>query len=208
MTSWQLAEWVGTHVLVFPQVQFNDYATYVSVMIGRGGTAHRWTGPRNKFLTVYARSRSSSQSSVQKLVSFKIHALSILTFVGSLAEQDKDTISAETTALQKLSAGPFHALPSAMLLRGSTYGLKIDVDGIQLTRKAARFRVAFRSLSLSTGMAVGVVVRGFRHSAGLHARVILDGAACPLRELGDVRDVLGVLGVALVVPIVLRVLVS
>ena len=49
---------------------------------------------------------------------------------------------------------------------------------------------------------------GFRHSAGLHARVILDGAVCGLRELGDVRDVLGVLGVALVVPIVLRVRVS
>ena len=38
--------------------------------------------------------------------------------------------------------------------------------------------------------------------------MILDGAACRLRELGGVRDVLGALGVALVVPIVLRVLVS
>ena len=36
---------------------------------------------------------------------------------------------------------------------------------------------------------------GLRHSAGLHARVILDGAACRLRELGDVRDVLGALRV-------------
>ena len=34
---------------------------------------------------------------------------------------------------------------------------------------------------------------GFRHSASLQARVILDGAACRLGELGDVRDVLGVL---------------
>ena len=49
---------------------------------------------------------------------------------------------------------------------------------------------------------------GFRHSASLHGRVILGGATCRLRELGDVRDVLGVLGVALVVPIVLRVRVS
>ena len=31
---------------------------------------------------------------------------------------------------------------------------------------------------------------GFRHSAGLHARVILDDATCRLSELGDVRDVL------------------
>ena len=29
---------------------------------------------------------------------------------------------------------------------------------------------------------------GFRHSAGLHARVILDGATGQPRELGDVRD--------------------
>ena len=48
----------------------------------------------------------------------------------------------------------------------------------------------------------------FCHSAGFHARVILDGAACRLRELGDVRDVPGVLGVDHVVPVVLRVLVS
>ena len=49
---------------------------------------------------------------------------------------------------------------------------------------------------------------GFRHSAGFHARVILDGAACQLGELGDVRDVLGVLRVDHVVAVVLRVLVS
>ena len=36
---------------------------------------------------------------------------------------------------------------------------------------------------------------GFRHSAGLHSRVILDGATCHPRELGDVLDVLSVLGV-------------
>ena len=35
----------------------------------------------------------------------------------------------------------------------------------------------------------------FRHSAGLHVRVIPEGATCRLKELGDVRDVLSVLGV-------------
>ena len=38
--------------------------------------------------------------------------------------------------------------------------------------------------------------------------MILDGATCRLSELGDVQDVLGVVGVDLVVPIMLRVLVS
>ena len=49
---------------------------------------------------------------------------------------------------------------------------------------------------------------GFRHSAGFHARVVLDGAACRLGGLGEVDDVLGVLGVYRVIPIVVRVLVS
>ena len=47
-----------------------------------------------------------------------------------------------------------------------------------------------------------------RISAGFHARVILDGAACRLGDLGDVHDELGVLGGDRVVQIVLRVLVS
>ena len=41
---------------------------------------------------------------------------------------------------------------------------------------------------------VGVVVR-ISTTAGLHARVILDGATCQPRELGDVSDALSVLGV-------------
>ena len=49
---------------------------------------------------------------------------------------------------------------------------------------------------------------GFRHSAGFHARVVLDGAACRLGGFGEADDVLGVLGVDRVVPIVVRVLVS
>ena len=49
---------------------------------------------------------------------------------------------------------------------------------------------------------------GFRHSAGFHATVMLDGAACRLGDPGEVHDELGVLGVDRVVPIVVRVLVS
>ena len=49
---------------------------------------------------------------------------------------------------------------------------------------------------------------GFRHSAGFHARVVLDGAACRLGGLGEVDDVLGVLGEDRVDSIVVCVLVS
>ena len=58
-------------------------------------------------------------------------------------------LSAENLALQRLSAGPFQSIPSALLRRGSA---KIDVDVIQLASKAARFTAASRSAVSSTGM--------------------------------------------------------
>ena len=50
-------------------------------------------------------------------------------------------------------------------------------------------------------------MRGFPPLCRLSRQSILDGAACQLRETGDVHDVLDVLGVDHVVPVVLRVLV-
>ena len=87
------------------------------------------------------------------LALFKIYSLSVLAFVGSVSEPDKETVTDENLALQGLSAGPFsHIFPSFLLRRGSGCGRKIDVDDSQLTSKAARFRVAFRSPQLSSGM--------------------------------------------------------
>ena len=49
---------------------------------------------------------------------------------------------------------------------------------------------------------------GFCHSAGFHARVVLDGAAYRLGDPGEVDHVLCVLGEDRVVPIVVCVLES
>ena len=81
----------------------------------------------------------------------KIYALSVLAYVGSVSEPDEGPITAEILALQRLSAGTF-SRTSSLLRRGSSCGLKIDVDSIQLTCKTARFRFASRSAHLSSGM--------------------------------------------------------
>ena len=49
--------------------------------------------------------RTSSQSVVQRLVSFKMYALSILISVGSVAEPDDETIAAETLCAPKTFGG-------------------------------------------------------------------------------------------------------
>ena len=133
MTGTQFVEWVGTHFPDFQPVQISDHAKYLCVVIGPGTPAHRCSKAKNTVHVACSLIRASSQSLVSRVVSFKIYALSVLGFVGLVCEPDKETVTAEHLALQRLSAGRFDALPPAMLRRGSTCGLKIDVDGIQLT---------------------------------------------------------------------------
>ena len=64
---------------------------------------------------------------------------------------------------------------------------KIDMDLQNMLRSLRRSQV------LWVHNLWELLCTGFRHSAGLHARVILDGATCQPRDLGDVRDVLSVL---------------
>ena len=137
--SLQRSEWVGTHVRVFRRMQIKDHAQYSGVEIWPGAADRRWNKERNKCVGVCARIRASSHSLV-------LHALSVHSFIGSVAEPDAATIAAETLALQRLAGGPFHSLPSALLRRAKA------VDGILSTSKAARFRVASQSAVLSTGM--------------------------------------------------------
>ena len=48
---------VGRHpVPMFQDMQINDHAKYLGIMIGPGGHAHRWTAPRNIFSCVCAHS--------------------------------------------------------------------------------------------------------------------------------------------------------
>ena len=60
-----------------------------------------------------------------------------------------------------------------MLRRGSACDPKIDVDGIHLTSKAARFRVASRSAQRSTGMAR---IRAGKEHCGRISLIHLQGA--------------------------------
>ena len=80
-------------------------------------------------------------------------ALSVLSFVGCVAEFDTATIASENQALHRLFSRPISLHPMCTApARKCICGLKIEVDGIQLTSKAARFRVASQSTDLSTGM--------------------------------------------------------
>ena len=86
----QLSEWVGVHVPVFRQMQSADHAKLLCVVIGFDAAAHRWTEARHKFTAVCVCIRASSQKLVQRLVSFTVDAVSVLSFVGSVAEPDKE----------------------------------------------------------------------------------------------------------------------
>ena len=82
-----------------------NHARCLGVDLGPDVADYTWINARNKFVGICARIRSSSQSLIQSLVSFKIFELSVLEYVGSFAEPDKAIIAVENIALQRVSAG-------------------------------------------------------------------------------------------------------
>ena len=64
------------------------------------------------------------------LCDFKIYAISVLSFIGSVCAPDKATIKAENHHLQCTTAGPYNAVPSKLLAVGSVCGLGPDLVGI------------------------------------------------------------------------------
>ena len=63
-------------------------------MIGPDGHLHRWNAPR-KIIQRVLKINASTKSLVERLCDFKIYAISVLGFIGSVCAPDKATFKAE-----------------------------------------------------------------------------------------------------------------
>ena len=94
---------------------------------------------------------ASTKSLVERLCDFKIYAISVLSFIGSVCAPDKAALKAETHAHQCTTAGPYNAIRSNLLGVGSVCGLGPDLVGIHSFSLAPRYRVAACSTTLCQG---------------------------------------------------------
>ena len=96
---------------------------------------------------------ASTKSLVERLCDFKIYAISVLSFSGSVCAPDNATLKAENNhALQCTTAGPYNAIPSSLFQVGSICGLGPDLIGIHSISLAAHYRVAACSSTLRRGL--------------------------------------------------------
>ena len=115
--------------------------------------------PEN-FIQRVLKINASTKSLVERLCDFKIYAISVLSFIGSVCAPDKPTLKAENHALQLSTAGPYHAVPSNLLGVGSICGLGPDLVGVHSISLAARKRVAACSTTLNQGLEKIQTARG------------------------------------------------
>ena len=90
----------------------------------------------------------STKSLVERLCDFKIYAISVLGFIGSVCAPDKATFTAENHVFRCTTAGPYSTISSSLLQVGSTCGLGSYLIGIHSVSLAARYRVAACSSTL------------------------------------------------------------
>ena len=155
-----LWHWLSENCVEFREMQIVRYAKYVGTMIGPDGYIHRWTAHRKNFIQRVLKINASTKSLVERLCDFKIYAISVLCFIGSVCAPDKATLKAENHALQCTTAGPYNAILSHLLGVGSICGLGPDLVGIHSISLAARYRVPACSTTLTQGLEKIQAVRG------------------------------------------------
>ena len=122
-------------------------------MIGPEGYLHRWTAPRKKFIQRTRKINGTSKSLVERLVDFKIFALSVLGYLGFISAPDGAILKEEAMRCKALPLAPHNAIPTDLLRAGSACGLGIDLFGIRILSLAARFRTLANSNTLADGLA-------------------------------------------------------
>ena len=110
-----LRTWISENCEEFRGMQIVRHAKYVGTMIGPDGYLHRWTAPWKKIIQRVMKISASTKSLVERLCDFKIYAISVLSFIGSVCAPDKATLTAENLGLQCTTAGPYNAIPSSLL---------------------------------------------------------------------------------------------
>ena len=107
--------WISQNCEEFREMQIFRHAKHVGTMIGPDGHLHRWTAARKKIIQRVMKINASTKSLVERLCDFKIYAISVSSFIGSVCAPDKATLKAEIHALQCTTAGPCNAIPSSLL---------------------------------------------------------------------------------------------
>ena len=90
---------------------------------------------------------------MERLCDFKIYALSVLGYIGSISAPDGATLKEEAHASQCTTASPYDSIPTDLRRAASVCGLRPDMLGIHTLSLAARFRTASDSGTLTNGLA-------------------------------------------------------
>ena len=96
----ELLNWVSTNCEEFREMKIVKYAKYVGTVIGPEGYLHRWTTPRERFFQRARKTNGTSKSLVERLIDFKIYALSVLEYLRSISARDVATLKEEAHAFQ------------------------------------------------------------------------------------------------------------
>ncbi|CAK0841847.1 unnamed protein product [Prorocentrum cordatum] len=125
--------------------QVGTHGKYLGVMIGPTGPAASWQLVLVKFLSRIGHIKTLKLGLVQNIYAYNSLAFSILTYLMQVLPVRPEVIRAETNALQRLTMGPRHAIPTLVLKNSLDFGFPVEPRNLQATNKAAMFRIALQS---------------------------------------------------------------
>ena len=88
----------------FAKCRFFRHTEYVGTRIGPHGHLHRWAAPRKKFIQRVMKINASTKSLVERFCDFKVYAISVLSFIGSVCAPDNATSKPQEFSREPMNA--------------------------------------------------------------------------------------------------------
>jgi len=123
-------------------IQVAGWGKYLGIAIGPGAQEHAWDECTKKFVQRVETIRNLGIGLIGSINLYSMLAVSVLSYVAAFQEPSRAVLRREYFAINKITAGPCHAIPPVLLKHGKNAGLPLQVRCVRTMSIAARSRMA------------------------------------------------------------------
>lgn len=126
------------------QIEVSRFGTYLGVIVGLEAAPRFWNSALAKFAHRCALIRTSPAPLRQRIVAYRVHAVSVLQYLSQMADLPRVVDVTEAATLASIASAPIHAISAAAFARLRGVGASLGFASVRATSRAASFRAALR----------------------------------------------------------------
>ena len=113
-------------------IQIAGWGTYLGIAIGPEAQQHAWDDCAKKCVQRVEMIRNFGLGLIASINLYNMLAVSVLSYVAAFQEPPRTVLRREYFAINKITAGPCHAIPPSLLKHATNVGLSMQVRCLRM----------------------------------------------------------------------------